>query len=83
VIAPQKSLKTNLAYVQHIIAGLREHGIDATYLARVQEIAIANNPDIAEDGYLHRIHVRDIRLGVEMAEIPSRPVSSLGSWASK
>jgi gamma-glutamylcyclotransferase (GGCT)/AIG2-like uncharacterized protein YtfP len=48
VIAPQKGLKTNLAYVQHIIAGLREHGIDATYVARVKEKATANNPGIAD-----------------------------------
>ena len=48
VIAPQKGLKTNIAYVQHIIAGLREHGIDAAYITKMMEIAAANNPDIAE-----------------------------------
>ena len=47
VIAPKAGLKTNIEYVRHIISGLREHGVEDDYLARVKTIASANNPDIA------------------------------------
>ena len=47
VIAPQAGLQTNLIYVGLIIAGLRERSIDDDYIARVKEIAAANNPAIA------------------------------------
>jgi len=49
VKSPQVNLKTNLAYVGHIVAGLREHGISEGYIAAVKAIAIANNPDIAAE----------------------------------
>lgn len=47
VIAPQAGLQTNLIYVGLIISGLRERSIDDDYIARVKEIAAANNPAIA------------------------------------
>jgi hypothetical protein len=45
-MSPQANLKTNLAYVGHIVAGLREHGVNEGYIADVKAIAIASNPDI-------------------------------------
>ena len=46
VKSPQANLKTNLAYVAHIVAGLREHGVNEEYIVAVKAIAIANNPEI-------------------------------------
>ena len=42
-------LKTDIDYVRHIIAGLRERGIPAGYIERVKGIAIGNNAEIAEE----------------------------------
>jgi hypothetical protein len=47
VIKPKEELTTNLAYASLIVAGLRERGVDASYIDRVKAIAIANNPAIA------------------------------------
>lgn len=49
VIAPNPSLKTNLAYVRHIIAGLRERDVPGDYIAKVKAIAAANNPGLAAE----------------------------------
>jgi hypothetical protein len=49
VIAPRPGLKTGLEYAGFIVAGLRERGVPETYIARVKEIAAANNPEIALD----------------------------------
>jgi hypothetical protein len=45
----QPGLKTSLAYVSHILAGLREHGAPDEYVVYVKNRAIANNPDLATD----------------------------------
>jgi gamma-glutamylcyclotransferase (GGCT)/AIG2-like uncharacterized protein YtfP len=49
VKSPQPNLKTSLTYVGYIVAGLREHGVNEEYIARVKTVAIANNPDIAAE----------------------------------
>lgn len=46
---PQAGLRTNLAYVSLIVAGLREHPIPKDYVDRVKNIAGANNPLIAPE----------------------------------
>jgi hypothetical protein len=46
VLNPQAGLRTSLKYASHIIAGLREHGATAEYLAYVKQRVIANNPDL-------------------------------------
>lgn len=46
---PKPGLRTNIAYVSHIVSGLREHKISDEYIAKVKAIAAANNPDIAEE----------------------------------
>jgi cation transport regulator ChaC len=46
---PKPGLKTNIAYVRHIVHGLREHGVSDEYIARVKAIAKANNPEIADE----------------------------------
>ncbi len=46
---PQPGLRTNIAYVRHIVYGLREHKISDEYIAKVKAIAAANNPEIAAD----------------------------------
>jgi hypothetical protein len=46
---PKPGLRTNIAYVRHIVYGLREHKISDEYIANVKAIAAANNPDIAEE----------------------------------
>ncbi len=47
VIDPQPNLTTDLAYVEHIVTGLRERGVPASYIENVKAIAAANNPEIA------------------------------------
>lgn len=49
VRSPQLGLRTSLAYVSYILAGLREHGAPAEYVAYVKNRAIANNPGLATD----------------------------------
>ena len=46
---PNPGLRTNVAYVSHIVRGLRKHHISDEYIAKVKAIAAANNPDIAEE----------------------------------
>jgi gamma-glutamylcyclotransferase (GGCT)/AIG2-like uncharacterized protein YtfP len=46
---PRSGLKTDIDYVRYIIGGLRERGIPVDYVIKVKAIAIANNPDIAEE----------------------------------
>jgi gamma-glutamylcyclotransferase len=46
---PKPGLRTNVAYVSHIVRGLREHNVSDEYIAKVKAIAAANNPDIAEE----------------------------------
>ena len=50
VKSPKPGLKTNIDYVRHIVSGLREHGVQDEYIAKVKAIAAANNPDIAGGG---------------------------------
>jgi gamma-glutamylcyclotransferase (GGCT)/AIG2-like uncharacterized protein YtfP len=47
VIAPKVGLQTSVAYVEIIIAGLRERGVESQYIDAVKLIASANNPEIA------------------------------------
>jgi len=44
----QLSIKTSAAYVAHIFAGLREHGIPAEYFQYVRSKIIENNGDIKD-----------------------------------
>ena len=46
---PEACLKTNEQYVGYIVTGLREHGVNKDYIARVKAIAIANNPEISTE----------------------------------
>lgn len=47
VIEPEEGLRTSLAYVAHILRGLRDHGAPADYLTYVKRRAVANNPELA------------------------------------
>lgn len=49
VKSPKPELKTNIDYVRHIVCGLREHGVDDLYIAKVKAIAADNNPLIAAE----------------------------------
>jgi hypothetical protein len=49
VISRKAELKASVDYVRHIVCGLREHKIPDAYIARVKDIAAANNPDIASE----------------------------------
>ncbi len=48
VRTPRAGLRTSLAYVTHIVRGLREHGADEAYITNIKDAAARNNPDIAE-----------------------------------
>ena len=45
---PTNGLRTNLAYVRHIVLGLRDRGVGESYIDEVKDIASANNPEIAD-----------------------------------
>ena len=49
VRCPKPGLKMNIDYVRYIVHGLREHGVEDEYIAKVKAIAAANNPDIAAE----------------------------------
>jgi cation transport regulator ChaC len=46
---PRYDVQTNISYVRHIVLGLREHGIEDAYIARVKAIASANAPALAKE----------------------------------
>jgi hypothetical protein len=47
VRSPVAGLKTNIAYVGHIVSGLRQRKVPDGYIAKVKALATANNPEIA------------------------------------
>jgi hypothetical protein len=49
VIDRKEGLKTNARYVGYIVKGLRDHGIEPSYIEDVKATAIANNPEIADE----------------------------------
>jgi hypothetical protein len=49
LIDPKEGLKTNARYVGYIVKGLRDHGIEPSYVEDVKATAIANNPEIADE----------------------------------
>jgi len=44
----QPNLKTSLAYVSHILAGLREHGIPEEYCAYIRSKIVENNLELKD-----------------------------------
>lgn len=44
----REGVRTSLEYVQHILAGLREHNIPGDYVQYVRERVLANNPDLRD-----------------------------------
>ncbi len=46
---PKSGLKTNAAYVTHIIKGLCSMGVSQEYIDKVKRIAISNNPKIENE----------------------------------
>lgn len=46
---PQPNLPTSLDYVQHIVTGLRSHGVPEEYIRYVKQRTILNNPTLAAD----------------------------------
>ena len=45
---PKAGLQTSLTYVQMIVSGLRERGVDGGYIEAVKRIASKNCPEVAE-----------------------------------
>ncbi len=47
--SPKAGLRTSLEYVGFIVEGLRKRGVDENYIARVKDIAAANNSAISNE----------------------------------
>jgi hypothetical protein len=83
VKAPERDVRTSLEYVGHIVRGLRDHKIPDDYIAKVKEIASANNPDDVIQSHERREFGGAIQIHERKQYWRNRPRSKHGEYISR